>query len=65
MGASEWGWDLIKHKAIPWDERGPGEQVLGPYPTREAAVNWRSKVEQRNEIWDGQDEAWNEDPDQN
>lgn len=34
---------------------------LGPYPTRQAAENWRDGVERRNEVWDEQDEAWEDD----
>lgn len=31
---------------------------LGPYPTAEAAQNWKEQVERRNEAWDEADEAW-------
>jgi hypothetical protein len=54
----QWGWDLIKNQAVRWNERGPGEQVLGPYPSRGAAEQWRERVEERNTVWDDQDEAW-------
>ncbi len=59
---AEWGWDLAHGKVVRWDERGPGEQVLGPYPTQEAAENWRSTVEERNTEWDEDEEAWSEGP---
>ncbi|MEX2627527.1 MAG: hypothetical protein WD225_11640 [Ilumatobacteraceae bacterium] len=55
-----WYWDLGKNAVVRWDERGPGDQVLGPYPSPEAAANWRSTVERRNEAWDEEDEAWDE-----
>lgn len=62
MTASEqWGWDLHQGQAVRWDQRGPGEDVLGPYPSKEAAEHWREQVEQRNERWDGDDDAWNDD----
>lgn len=31
---------------------------LGPYDSPEAARNWRSRAEQRNEAWEEEDEAW-------
>lgn len=59
-----WGWDLAKQQAVRWDERGPGEQVMGPYPSREAAERWREQVERRNDTWDDADEDWNSWPDE-
>lgn len=59
--SQQWGWDLHRERAIPWSERGPAEDVLGPYPSREAAENWRDRVAERNEDWDD-DPDWN-DPD--
>ncbi len=29
---------------------------MGPYPTEEAAENWRQQVAKRNEAWDDEDE---------
>jgi hypothetical protein len=29
---------------------------MGPYPTKEAAENWRQRVDQRNEAWVDDDE---------
>lgn len=55
---SEWYWDLDRKVAVPASERGPGDNTLGPYPTRADAMNWKTKVEQRNEGWDDADEAW-------
>jgi len=55
---SEWYWDLRRNQAVPASERGAGDHVLGPYPSRHDAENWRSKVEQRNEGWDDDDQAW-------
>jgi hypothetical protein len=55
---TEWYWDLVRNKAVPAAERGPGEQLLGPYPSRHEAENWQAKVDERNEGWDDDDEAW-------
>jgi hypothetical protein len=53
-------WDLDRKVAVPAAERGPGDNTLGPYPTRADALNWKAKVEQRNEGWDDADEAWDQ-----
>jgi hypothetical protein len=55
---STWYWDLERKVAVPADQRGPGDHMLGPYATRGEAENWQSKVEARNTAWDEQDEAW-------
>jgi len=56
---SEWYWDLRHGRAVPADERGPDEHMLGPYRTKAEAENWRATVEARNEAWDADDEEWN------
>jgi hypothetical protein len=57
--AEEWYWDLKRMKAVTADERGPGDQMLGPYRTRGEALNWKATVEARNDAWDEADEEWN------
>jgi len=57
--ATEWYWDLDKNRAVPADERGPGDHTLGPYGTRGEAENWKAKLETRNDAWDDDDERWN------
>ena len=57
-GDESWYFDLRRGIAVPASERGPGDDVLGPYPSRAEALNWRSRVEQRNEQWEEADEAW-------
>ncbi|NND75142.1 MAG: SPOR domain-containing protein [Ilumatobacter sp.] len=54
----EWYWNLEKGVAVPAAERGPSEHMMGPYPSRAEAENWKSKVEARNETWDDADEEW-------
>lgn len=58
MEPTEWYWDLDKRIAVPAEERGPGDHMLGPYPTKGEAENWKARVEQRNEVWDDADEEW-------
>jgi hypothetical protein len=60
--STDWYWDLAKQQAVRADERGPGDEVLGPYPSREAAENWQEKVAERNEAWDEADDAWHDRP---
>jgi hypothetical protein len=54
----EWYWDLVRGVAVKAEDRGPGDQTLGPYSSRVEAEHWKDKVEQRNEEWAGADEAW-------
>lgn len=56
--ATEWYWDLRRKRAVTADERGPGDDTLGPYPSRAAAENWKQRVDARNEAWEDADEDW-------
>ncbi len=56
--AIEWYWDLRRKRAVRADERGPGDDTLGPYATRYEAEHWKDKVDERNKVWDEADEAW-------
>ncbi|WCO68290.1 hypothetical protein PO878_06060 [Iamia majanohamensis] len=56
--AETWWWDLTRGRAVTGDERPADIDVLGPYPTREAAERWRERVEARNEEWKEEDERW-------
>jgi hypothetical protein len=56
--AEQWWWDLTNGRAVTSDERPRDVEVLGPYPTREAAEDWRSTSKARNEAWDAEDERW-------
>ena len=31
---------------------------MGPYESREAAANWKDKVDARNEKWEAEDKEW-------
>lgn len=58
MEPTEWYWDLERSVAVPAEERGPGDHMLGPYPTKGQAENWRATSEARNDAWDDADEQW-------
>lgn len=54
---AEWYW-CLSHNAV---EPGSGcrdTERMGPYPTREAAANWKQTVAERNEKWDAEDAEW-------
>jgi len=57
--SEQWYFDLRRGVAVPAAQRGPGDDMLGPYATRAEAENWRNTVERRNDTWDDADEAWN------
>jgi hypothetical protein len=57
--ATEWYWDLQKGVAVPADQRGPGDHMLGPYRTKGECENWKAHLEARNETWDDEDERRN------
>jgi len=53
-----WYWDLQRKRAVRADERGPADNLLGPYASKGEAENWKATSEERNEAWDEDDEAW-------
>lgn len=55
---TKWYWDLKKQQAVTAEQRGPGDQTMGPYDTRGEAENWKAKVESRNDAWDDADDRW-------
>ena len=57
---NEWYWDLVRKVAVPASERGPGAQMLGPYRSRAEAEDWQARIDERNEVWDDANEAWEE-----
>ena len=59
--AERWWWSMKHGRAVTDDERGPDLDVLGPYPTREAAEAWRETVDERNQEWQAEDERWDGD----
>jgi hypothetical protein len=53
-----WWWDLAAGKAVRDDERGPARDLLGPYPSREAAEHWRDQRDAREEAWQESEAGW-------
>jgi hypothetical protein len=56
--SEEWYFDVKRGVAVPASERGHSDDLLGPYPSKAAAENWRQTVAARNEAWDAEDERW-------
>ncbi|MDQ6784861.1 MAG: hypothetical protein M3063_15790 [Actinomycetota bacterium] len=46
----------FKHKKVETHDECNEMDRMGPYPTEEAAENWRQQVAKRNEAWDDEDE---------
>jgi hypothetical protein len=56
MGSEQRWWFCLRHNTVePEDTDCPGKDLLGPYPSREAASHALELVKQRNEEWDAQD----------
>jgi hypothetical protein len=55
---TKWYWDLVRNRAVRADERGPGDQTMGPYDSRYEAEHWKDLVERRNEAWEEADKEW-------
>jgi hypothetical protein len=60
--AERWWWNLREGRAVRDDERGRPEDMLGPYPSAEAAASWKEISEARNEAWEAADREWEEGP---
>jgi hypothetical protein len=54
----DWYFDVKRGVAVPASERGHADDLLGPYPSKAAAENWRQTVTTRNDAWDAEDERW-------
>ncbi len=57
---TDWYWDLDKKIAVRADNRGPGDQTLGPYDSKAEAENWKATSASRNDIWEAADDEWND-----
>ncbi len=58
VGRDNWYWCFEHDRAEPEGEQCPAEDRLGPYGSRQEAVNWRQKADARNERWKEQDRKW-------
>ena len=58
MTATEWYWCLTHDRAEQAAVRDDPDNALGPYPSAEAAADWRRLNEDRALKWKVEDEAW-------
>ncbi len=57
-------WYNIRTGAVETDvDRSRMEDLMGPYPTREAAQDALAAAKARTEAWDDEDRRWNGDDD--
>ncbi|MFN8076197.1 MAG: hypothetical protein U0Q15_12365 [Kineosporiaceae bacterium] len=57
-------WFNIRSGQVETDvDRSRKDDLMGPYPTREAAEQALAAARGRTEAWDEQDRAWNGDDD--
>lgn len=59
--AEQWYWCQRHGRAEPEGDACRALDRLGPYPTREAAEGWQETAAARNEAWEEQDRAWDDD----
>ncbi|MDG1188205.1 MAG: hypothetical protein P8N13_07080 [Ilumatobacter sp.] len=57
---TDWYWDLDKKIAVRADNRGPADHTLGPYASKSEAETWKTKVDHRNDVWNSDDQEWND-----
>ena len=50
-----WYWCLSHQRVEEEDSGCANSDRLGPYPSPEAAANWKATAEARNEEWDRED----------
>lgn len=57
-----WYW-CVRHRRVEQGESCPADDRIGPYPSEDAARNWRQQFDERNDRWDAEDKAWTGDED--
>ena len=58
MTTEQWYWCLTHERVESAEERDRPDNAMGPYPSPEAARDWKALVEERNEAWKQADEEW-------
>ncbi len=57
-GATQFWYNLSTGQVEEATHKGQGKDVLGPYPTREAAQQALETARNRTEQWDEEDRRW-------
>lgn len=55
--SEQWHWCLT-HERVELADACKAADRLGPYPSREAARDWRETHQARGEAWETEDERW-------
>ena len=55
MDTEQRWWYCLKHNTVEREPACPAKDLLGPYPTKDAAEHALDTVRRRNEEWDAQD----------
>jgi hypothetical protein len=58
MTEEQWYWNLKQGRAVPASERGPADDLMGPYDSKDEAERWRERLDERNEQWEQADREW-------
>ena len=58
MSTIEWYWCLTHQQAEAAADRDDPDNALGPYPSPEAARDWKRRNEERAEAWKEDDDRW-------
>lgn len=53
-------WFNIKTRQVEEGHQSDSSDLMGPYPTREAAASALATAKERTEEWDREDKEWNE-----
>ncbi|GAB6897812.1 SPOR domain-containing protein [Kineosporia succinea] len=59
-GAEQYWFNLSTNQVEAGDRKGQGKDVLGPYPTREAAQQALDTARSKTEAWDEEDRRWDD-----
>lgn len=58
MAEQQWYWCLTHERPEPEGSQDSAGEVLGPYPSEQAARNWKQTNEARNQAWEEEDKRW-------
>ena len=58
MTEEQWYWNLKQGRAVQASQRGPADDLMGPYDSKEEAERWRERFDARNEQWEQADREW-------
>ncbi|WP_370327315.1 hypothetical protein [Euzebya sp.] len=58
-GARDGGWWwCLTHETVEQGSTCRAQDRLGPYPTADAARDWKARRDAREEAWEAEDERW-------